>query len=316
MNILVTGVAGFIGYHTAKRLIKEGHSIVGIDNLNNYYDVNLKREKFRDLNMHSDCFMYKCDLTDKESISYILKTNKIDLVIHLGAQAGVRYSLENPDAYIDSNIKGTLNVFELCKEFNIKKCIYASSSSVYGGIKEFPWVETMDTSNPVSLYASTKKMNELMAHNYNHLYGIEMIGLRFFTVYGIGGRPDMMLWKFTEKILNGDAIDVYNHGDMDRDFTYIDDIVDGIVSCISLKKNCEIYNLGNDNPVKLMDVISTLEKEIGIIAKKNMMDIQPGDVQKTYADITKARKDFGYNPSTNIEDGIKTFVEWFKDRYK
>ena len=312
MNILVTGSVGFIGYALTEELLSMGHSVVGIDNHNDYYDPKIKTVKSNKLNEHKNYYEYIFDLSDYSRVYKVFEINDFDLVIHLGAQAGVRYSLEKPQLYIDSNVTGTLNIFEACKEFGVKKCIFASSSSVYGGIKEFPWREDMDVSCPVSLYASTKKMNELLAYNYNHLYGISMIGLRFFTVYGPGGRPDMMLWKLTKKIINDEPIDVYNHGDMYRDFTYIDDIVNGIISCIDYNTSYDIFNLGNNKPQRLLDVINILEREIGKTAKKNLMDIQPGDVHTTYADITKAQMKLNYTPMVRMEEGIRNFIEWYR----
>ncbi len=333
MNYLVTGAAGFIGFHLSKRLLKEGHNVVGLDNLNDYYDVNLKKSRLRELEGNSEFTFQKLDLIDRDGIEKLFSKNKFDYVVNLAAQAGVRYSLENPRAYIDCNIVGFLNILEGCRHNNIKHLVFASSSSVYGANTKMPFSVHHNVDHPVSLYAATKKSNELMAHTYSSLYKLPCTGLRFFTVYGPLGRPDMALFLFTKAILEKKPIDVFNHGKMKRDFTYIDDIVEGIVRLAdnvpkpNLSWNGDepdsatsyapykIYNIGNNNPVELMTFISVLEDCLGLKAVKNLLPLQPGDVPATYADIDDLSKDVGFKPSTPIEDGIKKFVEWYKDYY-
>ncbi len=313
MRILVTGGAGFIGYHLVKSLMKD-NEIVIVDNVCDYYDVKLKEDRLKQI----DVKFYKTDFSDLEEMDKIFSENQFDIIVHLGAQAGVRYSIENPHAYEKSNLLGTLNIFELARKYGINKIVYASSSSVYGGNKKTPFSEEDNVDNPVSLYAATKKSNELMASVYNHLYKIDMVGLRFFTVYGEFGRPDMAYFKFTRKILEGEPIDVYNFGEMKRDFTYIDDIVDGVVKAMDYcfgRKCCEIFNLGNSKPVELGYFIEVIEKEIGKKAVKNFLPMQQGDVLETYADISKAKRLLGWEPKTNIEEGIGKFVKWFREYY-
>ena len=327
MKILVTGVAGFIGFHLASRLLKEGNNVVGIDSLNDYYDPKLKKLRLEKLKEDSslDNFVFeKIDIAERETIDNFFKNNKFDAIVHLAAQAGVRYSLENPNAYIDSNIVGFTNILEGCRSTNIGHFIFASSSSVYGMNIKQPFSTDDKTDFPVSLYAATKKSNELIAHTYSHLYNIPTTGLRFFTVYGPYGRPDMAYFKFTKAILEQEAIDVYNNGDMKRDFTYIDDIVEGICTAIakipSKQENVlsnsspkyQIYNLGNNNPVTLKEFIESIEKACEKKALQNLLPIQAGDVPITYADIDKSIQDLEFQPTTNIEEGIKKFVDWYK----
>ena len=334
MKILVTGVAGFIGFHLARKLLDESCQIVGVDNLNDYYDPSLKQCRLEILQKYNNFKFHKVDLIDKAGIDNIFKVYQITHVINLAAQAGVRYSIENPYAYIDSNLTGFLNILEACRNNPVEHLIYASSSSVYGGNTVVPFSTSHSVDHPVSLYAATKKSNELMAHAYSHLYGIPTTGLRFFTVYGPFGRPDMAYFSFTKDILAGKPIKIFNHGEMERDFTYIHDIVEGIVKLIGKvpAKNREwdrseddlstsfapykIYNIGNSKPVQLMRFIHSLETALGTEAKKIYMDMQPGDVLRTYADVSDLERDIGFRPSTSIEEGINKFVEWYKEYYK
>lgn len=313
MKVLVTGAAGFIGFHLSKRLLEMDKEVIGVDNLNNYYNPVLKRERLDILNGYKNFHFLKQDIADFESLYSSLKDNQFNLIVHLAAQAGVRYSLTNPMEYAKSNCMGTVSVFELAKCLNVPKVVYASSSSVYGNKKKVPLSEKDRVDRPVSLYAATKKFSELAAYTYHHIYGIEMIGLRFFTVYGEYGRPDMAYFKFANSIMKDEPIDVYNYGDLKRDFTYIDDIIDGILSAINHSFEYEIFNLGNSNPVKLMDFISILEEHLGKKAKKNFKEMQPGDVYCTYADISKAKRLLGYDPKTSVYEGLKRFAEWFKN---
>ena len=333
MKFLVTGAAGFIGFHACKRLLQAGHEVVGLDNMNDYYDVNLKQARL-DL-LQSPLFSFhKIDLADREGIAQLFAHEKFNRVIHLAAQAGVRYSLENPFAYADSNLIGYLNILEGCRHNHVEHLLYASSSSVYGLNRKMPFSTDDSVDHPVSLYAATKKANELMAHTYSHLYGIPTTGLRFFTVYGPWGRPDMALFKFTKAMLEGKSIDVYNYGKMKRDFTYIDDIVEAIVrkQVIIPQPNPEwtvetgspadssapyrVYNIGNSSPVKLMDYITALEEALGMVAEKNMMPIQPGDVLETSADTKPLYDMVGFRPQTTVSQGVKNFVDWYKAYYK
>lgn len=349
MNILVTGTAGFIGYHLAKKLLERGDEVVGLDNINDYYDVNLKYARLNELGISKEEIIenklifsktypnhkfVKMDLSNTNEIYKLFETEKFDAVCNLAAQAGVRYSIENPHAYIDSNIKGFMNILEACRHNGVKNLSYASSSSVYGLNKSQPFKTSDHTDHPISLYAATKKSNEMMAHTYSHLYGIKTTGLRFFTVYGPYGRPDMAPMLFADAILNDREIKVFNHGNMSRDFTYVADIVDGIIKVIdnpatpSKDFNPEspkpdistaayrIYNIGNNSPVQLLDFIETLEKAIGIDAKKNFLPMQAGDVESTYADVSDLIEDFDYKPDTKLDDGIKEFVKWYKEFYK
>ena len=333
MKFLVTGAAGFIGFHACKRLLQAGHEVVGLDNMNDYYDVNLKQARL-DL-LQSPLFSFhKIDLADREGIAQLFAHEKFNRVIHLAAQAGVRYSLENPFAYADSNLIGYLNILEGCRHNHVEHLLYASSSSVYGLNRKMPFSTDDSVDHPVSLYAATKKANELMAHTYSHLYGIPTTGLRFFTVYGPWGRPDMALFKFTKAMLEGKSIDVYNYGKMKRDFTYIDDIVEAIVRMQDIipQPNPEwtvetgspadssapyrVYNIGNSSPVELMDYITALEEALGMIAEKNMMPIQPGDVLETSADTKPLYDMVGFRPQTTVSQGVKNFVDWYKAYYK
>ncbi|MEB8291354.1 NAD-dependent epimerase [Klebsiella michiganensis] len=333
MKFLVTGAAGFIGFHTCKRLLEAGHEVVGLDNMNDYYDVNLKQARL-DLLQSSLFSFHKIDLADREGIARLFTNEKFNRVIHLAAQAGVRYSLENPFAYADANLIGYLNILEGCRHNNVEHLLYASSSSVYGLNRKMPFSTDDSVDHPVSLYAATKKANELMAHTYSHLYGIPTTGLRFFTVYGPWGRPDMALFKFTKAMLEGKSIDVYNYGKMKRDFTYIDDIVEAVVRMQDIipQPNPEwtvetgspadssapyrVYNIGNSSPVELMDYITALEEALGMVAEKNMMPIQPGDVLETSADTRPLYDTVGFRPQTTVSQGVKNFVDWYKAYYK
>lgn len=333
-KILVTGAAGFIGFHLAKKLCESGWDVAGIDNLNEYYDVTLKYDRLDILKSGKNFHFHKIDLIEKEKIKELFREQEFDYVVNLAAQAGVRYSLINPYSYIDSNITGFLNILEACRKFPVKHLIYASSSSVYGANTKMPFSVHHNVDHPVSLYAATKKANELMAHTYSNLYDIPTTGLRFFTVYGPWGRPDMALFIFTKKIFNNQPIDVYNNGKMKRDFTYIDDIVDGIIKLIPKipepNQNWSgdkpdsatsfapysLFNIGNNKPVELLNFIEILEKEIGKEAVKNFMPMQPGDVPATYADVDDLTDAVGFKPDTKIEDGISKFVEWYRNYYK
>ncbi|AGP44758.1 NAD-dependent epimerase [Serratia plymuthica] len=334
MKFLVTGAAGFIGYHIAERLLAAGHQVVGIDNLNDYYDVGLKMARLELLSDKSEFQFIKLDLADREGMAGLFAEQKFQRVIHLGAQAGVRYSLENPLAYADANLIGHLNVLEGCRHNKVEHLLYASSSSVYGLNRKLPFATEDSVDHPVSLYAATKKANELMSHSYSHLYGIPTTGLRFFTVYGPWGRPDMALFKFTKAILAGESIDVYNHGEMHRDFTYIDDIAEAIVRLQAVIPQADaawtveqgspatssapyrVYNIGNSSSVKLMEYIRALEQALGIEARKNMLPMQPGDVLDTSADTAELYRVIGFKPETGVEEGVKRFVEWYKSFYK
>lgn len=333
-KILITGAAGFIGFHLSTLLLDKGYQIIGVDNLNTYYDPKLKEDRLNQLHNYYNFTFHKIDLKDKPSVDNIFSNHEPDYVINLAAQAGVRYSIENPYAYVDSNLIGFMNILEACRNYPVKHLLYASSSSVYGGNKVTPFSTNHNVDHPVSLYAATKKSNELMAHTYSHLYGIPTTGLRFFTVYGPWGRPDMAYFSFTKNIIEGNPIKVFNHGKMERDFTYIDDIVEGIYKLIPLapKPNKEwdetkddlsssfapykIYNIGNNQPVQLEKFISVLEDKLGRKATKNYMDMQPGDVLRTYADVSDLEKDIDFKPGTSIEDGLGKFVEWYKEYYR
>lgn len=319
----ITGVAGFIGFYLAKRLLESGAGVVGLDNMNDYYEVSLKEERLRILNKSEGFTFIKGDLADKETVMSIFKEYRPDIVVNLAAQAGVRYSIDNPDAYIQSNLVGFFNILEGCRYYPVKHLVYASSSSVYGGNTKVPFCVEDQVDRPVSLYAATKKSNELMAYSYSKLYGIKLTGLRFFTVYGPMGRPDMAYFKFAKKIMKGEPIQIYNNGDMMRDFTYIDDIITGVVNILEhppkaddLGAYYKIYNIGNNKPEKLMDYISTLEKCLGREAKKEFLPMQPGDVYQTYADVSDLIRDFDFKPDTSIEEGLSRFAEWFLAYYK
>lgn len=310
-KILLTGGAGFIGSHTAKALIKKGNRVVIIDNFNDYYDSKIKEARISQLLSGLKFKLYRADICDETKMDCIIKKEKPDQICHLAAQAGVRYSLKNPYAYINANITGTVVLLELAKKYQIKDFIFASSSSVYGGNTKLPFSEEDRVDTPISIYAATKKADELIAYTYHHLYGINCTGLRFFTVYGPYGRPDMALFKFTKQILADDEIEVYNFGKMKRDFTYIDDIVSGVVKALEKSYPYEIFNLGNSKMVQLNYFISCIENELGKTAKKKLMSIQAGDVPETNADITKAQKMLGYKPITPINKGISKFISWY-----
>ena len=333
-KILVTGAAGFIGFHLSKKLCENDFSVVGLDNLNDYYDINLKKDRLNILNSKSNFKFVKTDLVDKESIKNLFESEKFNYVVNLAAQAGVRYSLINPYSYLDSNLSGFLNILEGCRHNPVEHLIYASSSSVYGANTKMPFSVHDNVDHPVSLYAATKKANELMAHTYSNLYKVHTTGLRFFTVYGPWGRPDMALFIFTKRIVEGKPIDVYNNGKMRRDFTYVDDIVDGIINLIPKIPEpnpdwsgdnpdsatsfapYKLYNIGNNHPVELLKFIEVIENSLGKKAIKNFMPIQPGDVPATYADVDDLVNAVGFKPSTSIEDGISKFIEWYKEYYK
>ena len=326
MKYLVTGSAGFIGFHLSKLLLKEGHEIVGVDNLNSYYQVSLKSARNEILLKNKNYSFHHKDISDREFILKLFSDEKFDVVINLAAQAGVRYSLDNPSAYIGSNIDGFLSILEGCRNNPVKHLVYASSSSVYGANKKTPFSESDYVDNPITIYAATKKSNELMAHCYSHLFDIPASGLRFFTVYGEYGRPDMAYFKFTDKIVQGQEIEVYNNGDMLRDFTFVDDIVSGIMSVAShipqpgysAESGAKhiVYNIGNNNPVKLEYFIEVLEKNLGTKALKKYMPMQPGDVYSTFADISLLNSKTGWKPKTSIEEGLARFVEWYKSFYR
>ena len=349
MKILLTGSAGFIGFHVTKALLDRGDEVFGIDSLNEYYDIRLKLGRLRELGINEGDFdlnqiykssdyenflFQKIDLTDKEGLKNLFTESKFDAVCNLAAQAGVRYSLENPQSYIDSNITGFMNILECCRDSEVLNLSYASSSSVYGLNQSYPFSVNDHTDHPISIYAATKKSNELMAHTYSHLFNLNTTGLRFFTVYGPWGRPDMALFKFTKAALEGDSIKVYNKGNMYRDFTFVDDICAVVLASIdnpampdnkwsaetmnpsSSTAPFRIYNIGNNNPVNLLDFIATLEKTLGIEIVKEFLPIQPGDVQKTYANVDNTFQDFNYKPSTPIEYGVEKFVEWYLNFYK
>jgi len=324
MKYLITGASGFIGYHLARKILEDKtNQVVGIDNMNDYYDVSLKENRRQELDLFSNYTFYQEDIADKPKIMAIFDKEKPDYVINLAAQAGVRYSIEHPDAYVLSNIVGFYNILEACRYYPVKKLLFASSSSVYGANKKVPFSTTDPVDHPVSLYAATKKSDELMAYAYSHLYHIPVIGLRFFTVYGPKGRPDMAYYSFTKNIIEGNSIKVFNHGDMYRDFTYIDDIVLGIMKILPLRMMedengtlYKIYNIGNNHPVKIMNFIEILENYIGKKAEKIFLPMQPGDVYETYADIDDLKRDTGFIPKTSLDEGLKHFVDWYFEYYK
>jgi UDP-glucuronate 4-epimerase len=332
-TVLVTGAAGFIGFHLSQRLLSRGDEVIGLDNINDYYDVTLKKDRLAQLEGKPGFRFHKLELADREGIAQLFATQRFDAVVNLAAQAGVRYSLKNPHAYIDSNIVGFTNILEGCRHSGVKHLVFASSSSVYGANTKMPFSVHDNVDHPVSLYAASKKANELMAHTYSHLYGLPTTGLRFFTVYGPWGRPDMALFLFTKAILAGQPIDVFNYGKMRRDFTYIDDIVEGVIRVMdniaepnptwssdapdpgTSKAPYKIYNIGNNQPVELMRFIEVLEDCLGKKAEKNMLPIQAGDVPATYADVDDLMRDVGFKPNTPIEVGIERFVAWYRSYY-
>ncbi|MBD2414688.1 capsular biosynthesis protein CpsI [Nostoc calcicola FACHB-389] len=332
MKILVTGAAGFIGFHLSKRLLNLGQEVIGLDNLNNYYDVSLKNARLDQLNEQKLFNFYKLDLCDREKLNELFTFHQFDIVVNLAAQAGVRYSLTNPYIYVDSNLVGFINILEGCRHSKVKHLVFASSSSVYGANTKLPFSVHDNVDHPASLYAATKKANELMAHTYSYLYNLPTTGLRFFTVYGPWGRPDMALFIFTKAILEDNPIDVFNHGQMRRDFTYIDDVVEGVVRVINKiprpNSHCseahpgtsnapyKIYNIGNNQPIELIQFIECIENCLGKKAKKNMLPIQLGDVPQTYANIDDLFQDIGFMPNTSIEVGIRNFIKWYKYYYK
>lgn len=334
MKVMVTGAAGFIGFHVSKRLLERGDEVLGIDNLNDYYDVSLKQARLAQIQEHQGFSFHKIDLADREGIPKLFDDHPVDYVINLAAQAGVRYSLKNPLAYADSNLVGFVNILEGCRHQAVKHLVYASSSSVYGSNKNLPFSVADSVDHPVSLYAATKKANELMAHTYSHLYGLPTTGLRFFTVYGPWGRPDMAYFLFTKAILEDRPIDVYNYGKMRRDFTYIDDIVEGVVRVVGNVPKPDpdysaasptpetsyapyrVYNIGNNQSVELDYFIELIEKGLGKKAKKNLLPMQPGDVEETCADVDALMRDVGFSPSTPIEVGIARFLDWYREYYE
>ncbi|MFV0226395.1 NAD-dependent epimerase/dehydratase family protein [Empedobacter falsenii] len=334
-TVLITGVAGFIGYHLAEKLIEKNIKVVGIDNINDYYTIQLKYDRLHELGISQEfasnfgqkvlsskyeekMIFYRMNLEDKESLAQLFKTYSFDAVVNMAAQAGVRYSIENPDAYGQSNLVGFLNILECCRNYNVKKLLYASSSSIYGNSSDVPFSTNQNVDHPISLYAATKKANELMAHAYSHLYNIQTIGLRFFTVYGPWGRPDMAMFLFTKAILNHQPVKVFNHGDLSRDFTYIDDIIQGITKILEDKQTNEtyqLYNIGNSKPVQLMDFIKEVEKSTREQAILEMYPMQAGDVNQTWADVQELKDKFGYNPSYPVDKGVSNFVQWYRKYY-
>lgn len=333
MKVLITGIAGFIGSNLAKKLKEKGHEVFGIDNLNDYYSVELKKDRLSKF-LNNEFKNYEINLEDYEAVKKVFEQERPEVVINLAAQAGVRYSLENPFTYIQSNVNGFMSILEACRHNDVKNLIYASSSSVYGANTSLPFSTSDNIDHPISLYAATKKSNELMAHTYSHLFNLPTTGLRFFTVYGPWGRPDMALFKFTKNILNNEPIDIYNNGNMMRDFTYVDDIVEAISRLVErpAQPNKEwsgdnpspdssyapykVYNIGNNAPVKLMEFIEAIENRTGIEAKKNFMELQAGDVPQTYANVDDLFRDINFKPQTNIQDGVNNFVDWYKSYYK
>jgi UDP-glucuronate 4-epimerase len=334
MKILVTGAAGFIGFHLTQKLLSQEDEVVGLDNINDYYDVSLKESRLKLLKEKSNFSFYQLDLADQEGIEKLFQDHQFDIVVNLAAQAGVRYSLKNPRAYINSNIVGFTNILEGCRHSQVKHLVFASSSSVYGANIKIPFSVQDHVDHPISLYAASKKSNELMAHAYSHLYKLPTTGLRFFTVYGPWGRPDMAYFLFTQAILSGEPINIFNYGKMQRDFTYIDDIIEGLIKVMNKipqphanwspknpdpgtsKAPYKIYNLGNNNPVELLHFIEVIESCLGIKAKKNLLPMQPGDVPITYADVDDLIKDVGFKPDTPIEVGIKNFIDWYRNYYQ
>jgi UDP-glucuronate 4-epimerase len=334
-KILVTGAAGFIGYHLCEKLLTQGYEVIGLDNINDYYDVNLKYARLKELGISreessefhnyvsstkwGEQFVFvRMNLEDRNELPKLFEKYSFESVVNLGAQAGVRYSIENPMAYVDSNVVGFVNIVEACRHHNITKLLYASSSSVYGNSVDVPFSTDQSVDNPISLYAATKKSNELMAYTYSHLFGIQTIGLRFFTVYGPWGRPDMAMFLFTDAILNDRPIKVFNNGDLSRDFTYIDDIIQGILLIVedsNQDEKYQLFNIGNSKPVQLLEFIEEIEKATGKQAQRVMLPMQPGDVNQTWADVEELRKRYGYNPNYSVKEGIMNFVDWYKKYY-
>ena len=315
MRILVTGSAGFIGFHLSKSLLIDGYEVLGIDNLNNYYDPELKLARLEQLKPYKNFNFEKVDISNRKSITQSFQLFNPNKVVNLAAQAGVRYSIENPYAYMESNLVGFLNIIELCRHNNVGGLIYASSSSVYGGNKKIPFSVEDSVDNPISLYAASKKSNELIANAYSHLYGLNTTGLRYFTVYGPWGRPDMAMFIFTKRILAGESVPIFNHGKMKRDFTYIDDIISGTRAAIDKNYLCEVFNLGNHKSEKLMDVVFLIEQYLGKKAEINFLSMQPGDVKESFADIDKSIEMLNYKPTTNVDVGIKNFIKWYRKFY-
>tara|TARA_B100001057_G_C22682423_1_gene884288 strand:- start:27 stop:995 length:969 start_codon:yes stop_codon:yes gene_type:complete len=320
MRILVTGAAGFIGYHLIKKILNKNKKIIGIDNINSYYDINLKKDRINNLKKYKKFSFFKIDLSNYKKLNNIVKKNKINIIIHLAAQAGVRDSTKYPQTYFKSNLEGFFNILEISRDNKIKHLIFASTSSVYGNSKKFPLNENVRTDQPLSFYAATKKSNEVMAHSYSYIYKLPCTGVRFFTVYGPFGRPDMALFKFTKNIINNHSIELFNNGRHLRDFTYVDDIVDGIYSLINKQSKktipYEIFNIGNGTPKKLLDYLKYIEKSLKKKSKTKILPIQVGDVVKTHSNINKLKKYTGYKPKTNIKIGIEKFIDWYKDYYK
>lgn len=318
MNILITGCAGFIGFHLSKKFLENNKIVFGIDNLNDYYDISLKKKRLNILLKYKNFIFFKIDLNNKKKIEKIFKQKKISQVFNLAAQAGVRYSISNPEAYVNSNLLGFCNILQLSKDYEVKKFVYASSSSVYGANKSIPFSESDEVKSPISLYAATKLSNEIICESYSRMYNMNSIGLRFFTVYGPWGRPDMALFKFTKKILNNQKIDIFNYGKMFRDFTYIDDVVESIFRLSNIKKKFknEIFNIGNSSPIKLMDFITELEKALKIKIKYKFYPMQIGDVRSTYSNSTKLFKAINFKPKTNIKLGIDNFLKWYLKNYQ
>ena len=335
-KILVTGAAGFIGLHLIEKLLDEEYDVVGIDNINDYYDVELKYARLKKLgidkskaekfncevksDLYDNLLFVRLNIEDRTNLPLIFGKEQFDVVCNLAAQAGVRYSIENPEVYVDSNVVGFSNILEACRNNNVQRLVYASSSSVYGNSSDVPFSTEDDVDHPISLYAATKKSNELMAYTYSHLYNFETVGLRFFTVYGPWGRPDMAMFLFTDAIINEQPIKVFNNGNLERDFTYVSDIIEGVFKVINddrkeSKSPYSIYNIGNSRPVKLLDFIEEIEKQIGKKAKKNMLPMQPGDVIRTWADVDSLKERYGYNPNTSIEEGVSNFLKWYREYY-